>query len=148
MRRGSEKRCLHLCTSLAFTLDLLEAQSQRQQMVVAYAVLALTPWGAGSEKLFALRHRSVSCFPLLLSNPECTTWGLLLCPGISVWKEIQCAESYSFFWSYKKPLQHSMGIPLSSVKSRSLDQLPAAIVRLCAVFFLCYSCEHQHTRQI
>lgn len=62
-----------------------------RQMVVAYASLAFSPWGAGSEKLVALRHRSASCFTLLLSNLECCALGLQLCPGISVWKETQCA---------------------------------------------------------
>lgn len=117
-----KKRCLHLCTSLTFKLDLSEALSQCRQMVVAYAGLAFSPRGVGSEKLVALRHRSVSCFPLLLSNSECSTWGLQLCPGISVWKETQCvtrAYCSSFFWLYEKPLQQGVGIPSTRAKGRS-----------------------------
>ena len=109
-----KKRRLHSHTSLTFKLDLSEALSQCWQMVVAYAGLAFSPWGAGSEKLVALRHRSVSCFPLLLSNPECCTWGLQLCSGISIWKETQCdsgAYCSCFLWLCGKPLQQGVGIP-------------------------------------
>lgn len=145
-----KKRCLHLRTSLTFKLDLSEALSQCRQMVVAYAGLALSPWGAGSEKLVALRHRSVSCFPLLLSNPECSTWGLQLCPGISVWKETQCvtrAYSTSFFWLYGKPLQQGVGILSIRAKGRSWRPIVNHHSSVyCLSLCLCLSVVHTNTQ--
>ena len=116
------RRCLHLRTSLTFKLDLSEALSQCQQMVVAYVGLAFSPWGAGFEKLFALRHRSVSCFPLMLSNPGRSTWELQLCSEISLREETQCAtraNSNNFLWPHGGPLQQGVGILSSRVRGQS-----------------------------
>lgn len=146
-----KKRCLHLHTSLTFKLDLSEALSQCWQMVVAYAGLAFSPWGAGSEKLVALRHRSVSCFSLLLSNPECSTWRLQLLPGISVWKETQCvsrAFSSDVYWLYGKPLQQGVGIPSTRAKGRRpITNYNSSVYCLSLTLSLCYSHKYRGTHR-
>lgn len=76
-----KKRRSHKHTSLTFKLDLSKVLNQCWQTVKAYAGSAFPPWGAGSEKFIALRHRSVICLPHPISNPESSTSGLVAVLG-------------------------------------------------------------------
>lgn len=122
-----KKRHSHMHTSLTFKLDLSKVLNQCWQMVKAYAGSAFPPRGAGSEKFIALRHRSVICLPLPISNPESSTSGLFSVLG-SAFERKSSVEPWSRMW---KPLNQgnredllssaSMSVPIFKLKKTLLN---------------------------